>query len=780
MLNLFDSFIVPGVPHVTIYRDDQDQHLFYMVPEFPSVATGPDKGPMFNLIAFARDFNLANISGDLRTTETEGGLLNLTMQLSVSQQDQDKIRRYIQNDLIQAFPFFPLWREGAIHIQRFNRWQQPIKLTYPIWSSGTVAFYMFPGFGETFVKAVEGSKQPSLTGENLATFVATLGQEGLRLFREALRVGLTPGTINYQMMFVGRIPSVTISVKGTMREVYEEMKEHCTVKEIYGGHSSWTYPAVSSLEELRRMFASLTITVDGGNFRSQAPTNTADLEKRINEMAFTVIQSYLQNRFFAPGFTPGLKAEKLGTDPFAHNPNRKPDQQPPPANQLWLKEFTQEMEGEIDFQISARQNIEIPVNPNTSLTSLIAPAEIKKRIVEADLSKPYFTILDLPVKITANFERDPIAAIQVFFSYKQKDDRTGEVKEAADAFTFDTGDETFRFRTVMAKDRDGVPKRSYSYYSKIIYKASAKSEQTPVKESRETSLVIGYDELNCVQVQAQWGAIPTQTVERVIVSFEYPGLATPTAKKDVVLTPDRPIDSWFTYTAGNPSRTYQYRVTYFLADGQRMEMPVESTTTNSLVINAPFDRPLEVTFVPQGTFPPLASIIVSARYSDPVASYEVDDIHTFSSLGDSWTWKVPLRDRTKRDFTYRVDLTYDDGSSKRGEFQPGAEGVVLVGDLEPPRLYEIEVVPTLLDLDTIWKLVIVRLRYEDQANKLSQEQAFKITAANADLDFRWSVPIKDPRKRSFSYTVQAFGHDSANKKVIGPIETTETPVVLEL
>ena len=58
MLNFFNSFVVPGVDNVTIYHDDQDPRQFYMLPEFPSIKTGPDGGPMFNLIIFARDFHL--------------------------------------------------------------------------------------------------------------------------------------------------------------------------------------------------------------------------------------------------------------------------------------------------------------------------------------------------------------------------------------------------------------------------------------------------------------------------------------------------------------------------------------------------------------------------------------------------------------------------------------------------------------------------------------------------------------------------------------------------
>jgi hypothetical protein len=210
-----------------------------------------------------------------------------------------------------------------------------------------------------------------------------------------------------------------------------------------------------------------------------------------------------------------------------------------------------------------------------------------------------------------------------------------------------------------------------------------------------------------------------------------------------------------------------------------MQLPPARTTTNRLVINAPFEDRLRVTFVPQGNFPPLTSIVVSARYRDPGSSYEVDDVHSFGGPAEAWTWEVPLRDRSKRDFEYKIDVTYADGSAHPGEYRPGKEGTILVGDVAREML-DIEVVPAMLDMDTVWKLVIVRLRYEDSANGIGQEQVFKITASTAMQEFKWKVPLRDPQKRTFTYTIQAFGHDSANKKVVGPIESKDSIVVLEL
>ena len=92
---------------------------------------------------------------------------------------------------------------------------------------------------------------------------------------------------------------------------------------------------------------------------------------------------------------------------------------------------------------------------------------------------------------------------------------------------------------------------------------------------------------------------------------------------------------------------------------------------------------------------------------------------------ESWEWSIDLRDRSKRDFEYRIDVTYADGSSESGDWTPGAEGTILVGDVAREML-EIEVVPDLVDM-TKWKLVIVRLEYADAENKLTLDRTLKLT-----------------------------------------------------
>jgi hypothetical protein len=333
----------------------------------------------------------------------------------------------------------------------------------------------------------------------------------------------------------------------------------------------------------------------------------------------------------------------------------------------------------------------------------------------------------------------------------------------------------------MAKAADGTPKDTYTYWSEIQYKASEQTDKTPPQQVNDRALIIGYNQLNCIRVQAQWGSVPADTISRVAVHFNYPdpNLKLATKQKDIYLTPDHPTDSWFTYTGGNPSIEYEYQVSYFFTSGQRMDVPVSKDASSTRIIDSPFEDMLNVTFVPQGQFPPINTIIVNARYVDPADGSTQTGVHSFSTLSDTWAWSVRLRDKKQRTFQYKVDVTYADGSSDQGTWTNGAEGTVLVGPIGGRKIMEVDVIPAMLDLQKQWKLVIVKLKYEDSANNVSQDKVFQISAANASDQFAWKFPIMDPKQQKYTYEIDAYGYDGTDK-IVGPTQTDNQALVLQV
>lgn len=784
MLNLFSKFTVPGVDRVEIYQDDEDERRFYMLPGKPSFALGPDGKPMVTLIAFARDLSLmASVASELPSGETEGGLLTMQLELAVSDEDQRKIREYIKGTLLGGGRLLrPVMQDGRVHFRTARTGVEPL-LSYPQWLDGSVDMSLVPEAGATFVKATEGSEKPSLTGTNLANFNVLLGQEGVRLLRESLTDGAVPGTLNYSLTFMARFPTIKLKISGNWGDVFRETKTHCTVVETKTRNGQVVkrnqYPAVNSLEEFRSYFASVKVEYDkttlppaAGEAAGTDPT--AIYETMIKDLA----NGYLIAKLTTPGWTTSDQlTAKLGTDPLANL--KGTEATPVGANQLWLKDWTQEMEGEFSFEIEGRVAQPMATYPNGLFYEIISPEEFGKHIIEADLNTPIFHVLDVPVRVTADFTTDPIAAIQVSVAYEEKDAKTGDVKSAAKTFTYTTGAEVFWFRTTMAKNADGSPKRNYTYSSKINYKAASAPVTTPPVTTTEQSLVIGYDRLSCVRVAVLAGAIPWEEIERVDVDLAYPGSTLPTGQQRVTLLPDGSQGSWFTYTEGNPSREYEYQLSFQLKDGPKIVTPKQKALSDRLVVDAPFSDQLEVTFVPQGTFPPVASIVLSVKYehgTGPTA-YREDDVHVFTNNTETWQWKLRLPDPTAREFQYKVDITYADGTATQGEYQPGSEGTILIGEVTSKTL-EVEVVAGALDMAK-WKLVVVRLSYTDPQGGVPQTETFQITPLNAAGPFLWKVGLRDPSARSYSYEIQAFGADGTTKQTVPPTSREDTLLVLE-
>ncbi|MDO8364287.1 MAG: hypothetical protein Q7V88_15455 [Actinomycetota bacterium] len=776
MLNLFNSFQVPGVDHVTVYHDDERDDVFYMLPTKPRFAMAQDGGPLVNVLAFARDLSLmADTATKLPAGETEGGMISMSVDLAVPKEDQDRIRDHIQNDLFSGgtrlITRFAVAERGL----RFAQIARPqkIELRYPMWVDGKVKLSMFPAGGEFFVKAVEGSESPSLVGENIATWTVLLGQMGVRLLRESTRLALSPGCVYYDLTYAARFPNLEVKVHGDRKDIYEEIRERCTVTERYGS-STWTYPQISSLQELSTSITSLRIETNVNDIKAGLPGDAAagDAVKRLENIALDLVQQIITNEFLQPGFEPGLKMEQLGTDPFAHDPNKKAGDPPRAGNPLWLKDFKQEMTGTLDVTIDSKRTSTFKAYPSALLFEMVTPEQLDARTAEADLNTPRFNILDAPIRVTADFANDPIAGIDVTCHYSQTDDGTQQAKSKRETFNFTTGSEVFYFRTTLAKDAQGRPKEEWTYQSTVHYKAAAQALTLPATTTTDRSLTVGYDRLNCVEVQVAIGAVDWAFVDKVHLHLHHPHSDDPNATYDMFFTPDATVGSWFAHI-DTGDRSYEYQYTYHLHDGQKLEQPVQRTDAARLVVNAPFDDRIEVAFIPQGVFPPIASIALSVRYSDAAHSYHVEDQHIFLTAGEVWNWSVPLQDPAQRAFEFKVDITYADGSASQGAWAPGTEGTMLVGEVAD-KVLQVEVVPSLIDA-TKWKLVIVRLR------KDGKEKNFQFTAENTGATQLWKVPLDKGSDRSYTYEINAFPLAAGGeKKTVGPAESTDALLVVEV
>src|SRR6266481_2753764 len=159
----------------SIYRDDVNPLLFYIMPQSPRIALDENGKPIFSLVWYRRD--VSKLSDEDRKTKLGGGILAVSVELATTDDQMKQI-----TDALASDP----------DVQSRNRMDKD-KLakalsinTMPI-SDGTVTIAILAesagdgGHAGEMVANLIGAGRVSMTGRERASFMAKLTQDGVVL-----------------------------------------------------------------------------------------------------------------------------------------------------------------------------------------------------------------------------------------------------------------------------------------------------------------------------------------------------------------------------------------------------------------------------------------------------------------------------------------------------------------------------------------------------------------------------------------------------------------------
>lgn len=746
MLSLYDSLHAPGVEHVQLYRDDENPHRFYMVPTTPSIGRDEDGNPLATFILYARDVDRL-APEDL---EVQRGYLSLSTQVAVSPEDQEKIRTFLAGKLAAE--------QGRFFLRRPITSPTP-ELSYPPeFIEGTVDLSILT---PDMVPFTAGSTESSLSGTNLASFAASLNQDGAELVRQVLQRGDLPAIVNYHLKFLGRIPAIKIRIHGDRSAFFSELvTRYRSVTTTTERVDFWFWSRevrktmtteITTLSQFRNTFQSLTIDIDDRDFRDSE--DGAETTKKLEELAFSILSSHVMPSFFES--LPALSEEQRSS----------------------FESISQHVSGTLDITLSRSAVVPVDRNPNAGLSKLLTPEEAEAATSYIDLGNPFFSELQVTINPNVNFVVDPIFALKVFIDYDHMDEIRGVRVKKAKEYLFKSADDVVRFRQIMAKGSDGAPLDSYRWRSELVYKDTGETVNVPASgwiESRERQLVISYRRLGFVKVGLVMSAMP-EHVKSVLVAMRYPGSDAPSAQQTVELTADRPTGSFFTYTGheGDPE-PYTYQITYVLDDGQRMDLPEASAQSETLTITNPFERTLQTRFVAQADFSVVDKILVTARYRDADHDFSEDHHAELVANGESSVWSMDVRNPEKLTFEYSLMILFRNGAR---EDQPPKTR--LLGETVPVGVgavdaLEVHVFP-LVDFAR-YKLVILSLEYAD--NGVSEQKTMAFRAEDA-ADQTWKVLLRDGATREYRYRLRYLGADPVDNRETEWQASSESVLVVQ-
>ena len=753
MLAYFMNFSAPGVKDVIIFRDHAIAEKFYLYNDRPQIAVdSKTNSPLFNFTLFSRNIEIAYASAaENQPVESQLGALNMTVDLSISDEQMALIRTYLVE----------LLKQERVQPSAYNRlYKVTTTSTEPLvghveWLSGTVRLDMLEGMGTTFKRLSSPETMPTLHGTNKAALWATFGSEGAQLMwgslqskpsqRRANDTQENPiqANITYKLEGLARLPGLRVTVTANGSAVYEELRKRTQVFEQVG-NTRWTYPQISDLT--KQLVENRVIDIKWDDYGIPATDPSADqIKQQLEQTVMGVITNQIVGLFFKAFEFQGLKEEDLGTT-FTHTTGGKP------GSRLWLNEFKESFVQDISFTMEKSQNFRFPAAPQTSLLPSLTEDQRNQLVRIIDVGSPEIRVMTVTVYTNADFQSDKIANITTTLSYRQFDTLVNDWVEAAESFVFRTGQEVYKFRTRLARDSRGRLIDLYDAKAQINYIGVAQSPPSiKLQNISERALTFSYDRLGYIKVEVQAGDIDWTQIKEVFVDLVYEAAATePDAKATVRLTEQVLKGSWSASKHGRVGNRYGYKVRYKFLDGRETDEPLKHDDRGTLIIHDALVGRLRRTFDVILDPSTVRSLALKVRYEDPPAAPD-ETRHLFVETG-SWEYMHALRENAPMDLKYSYDIQYIDGLSEQ------RQGGVLTRDQELPpikaRRYKF---PIMIDgggLDWLkWRLAVVEVTYRDDQHEYLKIEEVPITRDKSFISTDVMAFASDARKYSFRATL---------------------------
>jgi len=778
---------------VDVFRDDADPLTWYVMPQKPRIARDDTGKPVFSMVWYRRD--LGRLTEEQRRNALGGGVLAMTVELRVSDDEATAIRQALSSDPdLQARLSAPGDDMGG---RDYRVWwnnevqRDPKKLalalklsTVPV-LEGTVGVAVLAETGAAggeFVSNLVGVGKVSMAGKQRASFMVKLTMDGAVLLWNMLERDLAAIRVGYELNFQHRLDAVRMIVHCDADKSYKltqdldaHLRETGTFHTVQSG-GSWSGWAEHSASQdyLDRLVEEL-VASEAAYVRLVPESQiTPEVEKTLTEKGFELIQSFLTSNFLtynpAEGVNPADFPEGgLSTSLPEHDGKKFGSDS---VDYTLQKDWDRSAHANMHFDYVSKSVLQGTLGPNDNLTAMLAGWDLEQFRSQIELDADFFRTMDVLVVCTANFEDDPVELVKVHLEYDETGADGQRVYEVKD-FSFDKNASPAHFFTYVAARE----KRSYAYDCTVFYRGGS-AQWSFSGRSNETILVLDTDAVGVLRVDVQMGIIDWTQIREVIVKMKY-GSGPTLRETQFKLTQQEQSHLWVEGIGVSIDAPYTYEVEYVTHENQRLPVPAATARSHQLLLNYPLQEALEVTLVPVGHFgggSELARVGVALRYVDERNQYTVEKTFILGGSDKNEVWKVPLRDKNLRSYDYQVKAIYADGVERADAWKHTDELLLTVGD---PFQTKVEVAPYLLkNPPGKWAFGIVDLRYDDPETGVHAETTLDIQPPFA-AKIPWTFRLGNTSNRTYTYKLTLYRADDNTEVVMPEVRDDRTVLVLK-
>jgi hypothetical protein len=729
MIRIDKQLTFPEVPDVTVWQDHLRRNMFYALPQSPRFRL-QNSVPVFKQITY-------RLPIDRPGGKKGGGYVFFDTELAVNEEKLVQLKKVLGDRVAEEHRRLKL--QGP---------PPPPELGTLTFTKGKVNMLLEKD--GVLIEKVMGAGKPSLYGNNVATFAVELSPEGAAVFEAAMQgKGASMVAVVYDLYFWVKLPPLTATVWFNSTQFYSFYQSIDTDWHLWREDSY--------RETIREKFKE---SQSGGteiNFDFTLPDAEQDkkLKDKIRDWAESTLESMVEKGMIesiAPVPEDKRKAPEGIEDVTRDIKTTK------------AKSFRQTFKenGAAEWNLIPQGNLGTLTDMKDSQGK---PLQWKDFSITVDADHPFFRTLSVTIQTNADFARLNLFSIEVKVKYQ-----VGQVNKVQE-FRFTKPDDLAKFETFI---ENNVRKYKYSY--QVNYKGFAQAFQSPEIETDETQLTINVDDLGCLIVDIKPGDINFEQVKQALLTMQYEDSGVPKFEQQFVITKEKP-DHQFRKVIMQPWRKpYAYQLKYFMEDGKEFSLKPSTGLSPDLFIGDPFTGTKTISIRAMGDLDgDIDTIFGDFKYSDEPNVYTKTTSIALNKANPFFDWSFPAIDPASGKVFYSGNIRFKNGQVEEIPESDTTRDTILIGKKVEDKL-EVEVLADLLDFSVV-RLAKVSLKYEDKDNVISK-QGDNVFKQGGNTSFKWSVELKDKKKREYNWRVEYFL--AAGKKSTDWASSSEPTLVLEM
>jgi hypothetical protein len=540
------------------------------------------------------------------------------------------------------------------------------------------------------------------------------------------------------LAFFARLPPVAIDVQADPGAVYDFLRGA-------GDARGTSACSQADLDSLAGTGISAQTLVDAGVVRVRVDAGSSDLGPdalaALKHYALQSLTSRVLARFFVPVPGPGrttlqrlrARAEVLG-DPLA-------------------------------LTVSAADVVEWPTSPQTSnLLQGLTAADLASAVRTVSLGDPFWSTLALRVTAFADFGAAPIAFVQVDIEYDGGDPARTPYRAS---LVFESSGTT---KTLPEPPPLVAGVRTYRYQTKIAYVGRDARVVSSWTTTDRFDLNVWAADPAKLDLTVLAGDVDFAIVRSVVAVVAYEDPAAGRTEHPLTLTADVRSASLVRYLDAPLAAPARVTPTFYLRDGTSLVGDPLDATTNLVPVGLPAAKTLRVSLLASGDLSDVAQVLVELTYDDG-NGYATTTDRRLSSIEDLERWTVPLRDASKDQFSYSIEIDYHHRAPEVRPALTATGSQAIVVEVPSPPSLRVTVHPELVDFTAI-PLVTVDLGHDGAT---PARASFPFTSTTPPTP--WVVPLApgEPAQFTYAITYHPAGRDPV---ALAPVTSTASAVVI--